>query len=124
MTSQNTATLDIVINIQGTGRNLTWRLSIYNPISLSDSPGTVDQIALGATVNAVTVKKSADGTLAQYLLLLPDPANTVPLSYRGVTTGDVGMSTTTQPILAVIPAGTATVYISAGSPATVGAIWL
>ena len=124
MTQMKIATLDVVVNVQGTGQNTTYRLSTYNPISLSDSPGIEDQLQLASGSNSVAVKFSASGTQAQYLLLLPDPANAVVIHYRGVTVGDVGQATTTSPMLIPIPAGTNSIYITAASAATCGAIWI
>jgi hypothetical protein len=124
MTAQDTATLDVVINGQGTGANLTFRLSTYNPISLADSPAVRDQLQLSSGSNSVPVKFSASGTQATFLLLLPDPANSVAIHYRGITSGDTGVATTTQPLLVPIPPSTNSVYITAASAATCGAIWI
>src|SRR5579863_174053 len=90
-TPQNTATLDIVVQNQGSGANVTFRLSAYNPIVIADSPGvgTPVPLVLASGFNSVPVPKSLDGQYAQFMLLLPSPSSAIVKTLKGVT-GDTG----------------------------------
>ena len=93
-----TATVDIVVNVQGDGTNESWRLSTYAPISLTDSPGTRVSIALSAGFNSIPLMLSADGGKPNYFLALPPSTSTNVKTLKGVT-GDTGKSFTAQPFL-------------------------
>lgn len=121
---QNTATLDIVISVQGTGLNSTFRLSTYNPISIADSPGgALASVVLATGANTVVVPKSIDGQKAQFLLALPDPASTNTKFVQGIS-GDTGVPFTGQPFLIPIKSGTTALQINATLGETISAIWI
>lgn len=116
-----TATLDIVINVQGDGTNDTFRLSTGAwTVSFPDSVGTRTKLLIGNGGNSITLPLADDGTKPSFVLILP-PAT----SANAKTLTGASPSFTNQPLMLPIAATLPSFNItSAGSSEWVEFIWI
>lgn len=118
-----TATLDIVVNVQGDGTNESFRLSTYNPIALPDSPGARVSVALAIGFNSLPIVLAADGGKPSFFLVLPPLTSTNVKTLKGVT-GDTGKPFTAQPFLIPVQSTDTAIGIASTAVETIEGYWL
>lgn len=118
-----TATMDIVISVQGDGTNDSWRLSTFNPIVLTDSPGNRTVYSLSAGFNSITCPKAQDGGASSYAVIIPQVGSTNVKTLKGVT-GDTGTSFTSQEFVVPIASGTTSIGITSVATDYIEIYWI